>query len=75
MQEVLTLSEINDRFNGEWVLIADPQVNEAMELVRGAVVFHSKCRDEVYRRAIDLRLPSSATLYTGQIPENTAVAL
>ncbi len=75
MSQVLTLDEIKDRYDSEWILIADPEVNEHMEVVRGKVVCHSKDRDEVYRKAIDLRLKSSATLFTGKMPENTAIVL
>ena len=69
MNEVLTISEIHSRFDSEWVLVEDPEVNEQMEVMRGKVVCHSKDRDEVDRKAIELRLKSSATLYTGKLPE------
>lgn len=44
-------------------------------MIRGRVAYHGKDRDEVYQKAIELRLPSSATLYTGEMPEGTAIAL
>jgi DNA helicase HerA-like ATPase len=75
MDEVMTRCEIESRFHGEWVLIADPEVDEELRVVRGRVVHHSKDRDEVDRKMVELRLKSSATLYTGEIPENTAVVL
>ena len=75
MNEVLTLAQIGARFDAEWILLADPEVNEHLEIQRGRIVCHSKDRDEVYQRAIELRLKSSATLYTGKIPENAAVML
>lgn len=75
MNEVLTHAEIHSRFDSEWVLVEDPEVNEQMEVVRGKVVCHSKDRDEVYQKAVELRLKSSATLYTGTMPENTEIIL
>ncbi len=75
MNEVLTLAQIGARFDAEWILLADPEVNEHLEIQRGRIVCHSKDRDEVYQKAIELRLKSSATLYTGKIPENAAVML
>ena len=75
MNEVLTHAEIHSRFDSEWVLVENPEVNEQMEVVRGKVVCHSKDRDEVYRKAVELRLKSSATLYTGTMPENTEIIL
>ncbi len=75
MSEFLTLSEIEDRFDSEWVLVGDPEVDEHLEIVRGIVLWHSKDRDEVYQKMLEFRPKSSATLYTGTIPENTAVVL
>lgn len=75
MEELMTLAEIQSRFDSEWVLLADPEVDEQFRVVRGKVVFHSKSRDEFDRKLIELRLPSSATLYTGRMPANTAIVL
>jgi hypothetical protein len=75
MHEVMTLAEINSRFPSEWVLVADPEVNQHLEVVRGRVVIHSKDRDEVDRKAIALRLKHAAYLYTGTMPEGTEMVL
>ncbi|CAN5871996.1 hypothetical protein BH23GEM7_BH23GEM7_20600 [soil metagenome] len=75
MDETLTLEEINTRFASEWVLIVDPDTDDALEIRRGRVRFHSKDRDEVYRKAIELRPSRFAMLYTGTIPDGTAVVL
>ena len=55
--------------------VEDPQTNEALEVLGGRVVHHSKDRDEVYRKAVSLRPKRSAVVYTGEIPEDTAVVL
>ncbi len=75
MKGIMTLAEIEERFDGEWVLVEDPEVNEHFEVIRGKVIYHSKDRDEVDRKAIELRPKSAATLYTGIMPPNTAIAL
>lgn len=75
MADVLTVSEINARFADEWVLLEDPQTNEVSEVLAGKVLHHSKDRDEVYRKAIALRPARSAILYTGTMPEDTAIVL
>jgi hypothetical protein len=75
MDEVLTVDEIEARFPSEWILLADPEVDEHQRVVRGRLVCHSKDRDEVDRKAIALRLKSSASLYTGTIPEGTAIVV
>ena len=75
MHDLLTISEIRSRFDGEWILVEDPELDENSEVVRGRVVWHSKDRDEVYQKAIELRPKHSAFLYTGRMPEGTAVVL
>jgi hypothetical protein len=75
MSEVLSIDEIQSRFDSEWVLVADPQLNERREVVGGRVLWHSKDRDEVYQKAVELRPKHSAFLYTGSIPEDAAVIL
>jgi hypothetical protein len=44
-------------------------------VLRGKVRSHSKDRDEVYREAVKLRPKRFAMLYTGTIPEDTAIVL
>jgi hypothetical protein len=75
MNTVMTIADIKLQFDSEWVLIGDPQLNDALEVVGGIVLHHSKDRDEVYRKAVTLRPQRSAVLYTGEIPEDTAVML
>ena len=67
MDEVLTREQIESRFQSEWVLVEDPQTNEALEVQGGKVLYHSKDRDEFDRKAIELRPKRSAILYTGPI--------
>ena len=75
MENVMTVAEIESRFNSEWVLVEDPEMSESLEVQGGKVLYHSKDRDEVYRKAVELRPKRFAMLYTGTIPENTAIVL
>ena len=75
MEEILTLAEIEARFDSEWVLIEDPLTDESLEVQSGKVRFHSKDRDEVYREAVKTRPKRFAMLYTGTIPKDTAIVL
>jgi hypothetical protein len=75
MNEVLTIEEIESRFDSEWVLVEDPELDDHLNVLRGRVLCHSKDRDEVYQKGIELRPRHSAVLYTGRIPEGTAVVL
>ena len=75
MDEVLTAAEIEARFDSEWVLIEDPETDEALTVRRGTVRWHSKDRDEVYRKAVALHPRRFAILYTGKIPKDVAIVL
>ena len=75
MEQEMTIQDIEAQFDGEWVLVADPQTDANLHVLKGKVVCHSKDRDEVYREAVALRPTRCAVLFTGQIPENTAVVL
>jgi hypothetical protein len=75
MSDILTIAQIEAQFESEWVLVEDPQTDEALEVQSGKVRWHSKDRDEVYRKAVELRPKRFAMLYTGRMPEDTAVVL
>jgi BioD-like phosphotransacetylase family protein len=75
MAEILTIAEINSRFANEWVLVESPQTNEHLRVASGKVLYHSKDRDEVYRKAVELKPKHFAMLYTGEIPKDTAIVL
>jgi hypothetical protein len=72
MNEEMTIEEIESQFESEWVLIEDPRTDEALQVLGGRVLHHSKDRDEVYRKAVSLRPKRSAIVYTGEIPQGTA---
>ncbi len=75
MGEVMSMAEIQTRFESEWVLVEDPETSEILEVKGGKVLWHSKDRDEVYRKAREMRPQHSAILYTGALPEGTVVVL
>lgn len=75
MDEILTINQIKKRFDSEWVLVEDPQTNEALEVQRGTVRWHGKDRDEVYRKALELHPRRFAMLYTGKMAEDSEIVL
>ena len=75
MDDILTIAQIEAQFAAEWVLVEAPQTNDALEVQSGKVRWHSKDREEVYRQAVVLRLKRFAILYTGKMPEDTAIVL
>jgi hypothetical protein len=75
MSPILTAAQIRQQFESEWVLVEDLETNDALEVESGKVRWHSKERDEVYRKAVELRPKRFAMLYTGKMPEDTAIML
>ena len=75
MSNILTITEIQSQYDSEWVLLEDPVTDDALEIQKGKVLWHSKDRDEVYRKAVELRPKRFATLYTGRMLANTAIVL
>lgn len=75
MESILTVKEIEAQFPAEWVLVENPTTNEVMEVEKGKVLHHSKDRDEVYRKAVELRPKHFAMLYTGTISKDAAIVL
>ncbi len=69
-RDVLTIEQIRARYPSEWVLLADPKTGRSQEVRRGRVLWHSKDRDELYRKALELRPKHSATLFTGRIAQS-----
>jgi hypothetical protein len=63
------------KFDSEWVLIEAPQTDEALEVQGGTVRWHGKDREEVYRRSVEMRPKRFAIVYTGKMPQDTAIML
>jgi hypothetical protein len=75
MDTILTVTQIESQFDAEWVLIENPETDSSLQIQSGRILWHSKDRDEVYQKAIDLHPKRFAVLYTGQISEDAAIIL
>ena len=75
MEKALTIAEIESEFDSEWVLLEDPQTNEALEVQGGKVLYHSKNRDEFDRKVLEFRPKRFAVLFTGLPQEDMEFAL
>lgn len=67
MSEILTMEEIERKFDGEWVLIEDVEANDQLEIIRGKVTYHGKDKNELHRRAKKSESSYIATRYIGEI--------
>jgi hypothetical protein len=75
MDDILTMEEIRDRYKDEWVLLGDYELNEFSWIPEARVLFHSKSRVEVHRKAMELMPRRTLPTYVGRIPANTSILL
>ena len=75
MDKVMSWEEIKETFDGEWVLIEDPEYTRSREFVRGKVIFHSKERAELGAKMVELPRMHHAIRYIGGLPEGLEMIL
>jgi hypothetical protein len=75
MKKILTMTQLESRYSGEWVLLVNPVQNKNSEIMRGKLVFHSKDRHEVYKEAHKRKDAHTAIFYVGKLPEDLVVVL
>lgn len=68
-------STIKKSFKNEWVLIEVKKVDINFNLIEGKVLAHSKDKDEIYKRLLEIKPAKFMLEYTGKIPENLAIVL
>lgn len=66
---------ILEKFKDEWVLIDVKEVDEDFNLKEGDVIAHSKDKEELYGKLLEIRPKHFSIEYTGKIPEDLAVVL
>ena len=47
MKKIFTIKELEARYSGEWVILANSVHNELMELIGGVLIYHNRDRGEV----------------------------
>jgi hypothetical protein len=73
--EVLTWEQIESLYHGEWVLLEDPQSEENLQVLGGKLLWHSKSREEIGKKLLELRPKSSALVYVGLPPTDSVFLL
>ncbi|MCY4436631.1 MAG: hypothetical protein OXE05_04780 [Chloroflexi bacterium] len=73
--EIMTYAEMESAFDGEWVLIGEPELTSMNEVIRGVVLGHDEDRVAVYevlwRLREEGRAPSEiAVHYFGAFPND-----
>ncbi len=78
--EIMTYAEMEAAFDGEWVLIGEPDLTAMNEVIRGAVLAHDEDRVVVYQALWRLQeednAPSHwAVWYFGDIPDDVEILI
>lgn len=68
MDKVMSWREIKETFNGEWVLIEDPELAPTLDVVAGRVIFHGQDRVEAYRKSEGLAPEKTTVRFAGGLP-------
>ncbi|MDE2780192.1 MAG: hypothetical protein OXI91_11030 [Chloroflexota bacterium] len=75
MDKMMTWAEIEEAFDGEWVLIEDPETTCSQEIISGRVIYHSSDRAEAYSKLNELRPVHPAVMYVGTTSADKVFAL
>jgi hypothetical protein len=67
--------DIKMSYRDQWVLIEVEKVDESFNIVEGEVLAHSKNKDEVYQKLLQLRPKEFSIEYTGEVPEDLAIVM
>lgn len=67
--------EILEQYKDEWVLIDVKDTDDEFMVKDGDVLAHSKDKDEIYKKLLEIRPKNFSIEYTGKIPEDLAVVL
>ncbi len=69
-------AEICEKYEEKWVLLNNVLMDEEnMRITEGTVLCHHADKEEVYKKASELRPQKFAIEYVGELPENLAVML
>ena len=75
MENPVAVDDLKGRYPGEWVLLAEPQVDSDLRVVRGVLRYHSPVRDQAERFAIESGCVAGAVLFLGEPPRDAVFAL
>lgn len=66
-KSILTTSQIKQKFNNEWVLLAKPSLDRLGRIRQGQVLYHSQDRDSVDQAMLKASVKDVAIYYAGDV--------
>ena len=68
-------ADIKKSYKNQWVLIEVDKVDDSFNLLEGEVLTHSKDKNEIYQKLLQIRPKEFSIEYTGEVPEDLAVVM
>lgn len=68
----MSIAQIKTKYKDEWLLLADYRLDDKNEPVSGVVIAHSKDRDEIYSKQMDIE-KNLCIFYAGEMPQDLAI--
>jgi hypothetical protein len=75
MEDIISLAEMQRRYDGEWVLIVNASLDQNLEVISGKVVAHSIDVESIYRALALTKGVEASIEYIGQVPDDFAAIL
>ncbi|ELR97627.1 hypothetical protein [Gloeocapsa sp. PCC 73106] len=75
MSQIMTFEEMQNHYEGEWLLIAYTEVDENMQIIAGEVLARSPVQEEIYKVLESVKEQPLAIEYVGKVPEDLAFIL
>jgi hypothetical protein len=75
MSQILSFQEIQQQYDGEWLIIAYTELDEDLQVVAGEVLAHSPDEAEIYQALPIAKERDVAIEYIGQVPKDLAFML
>lgn len=75
MSQVITVEEMKQLYQEEWLLIAYKNLDDQMQVIEGELLAHSPYQSEIYEALSSIPEQPLAIEYVRQIPEDIAFIL
>ncbi|MBR8830029.1 MAG: hypothetical protein N5P05_003314 [Chroococcopsis gigantea SAG 12.99] len=75
MSKIMTFQEMQNYYDGQWLLIAYTELDDNRQIISGEVLAHSPIQEEIYKALESLQQQPLAIEYVGKVPEDLALIL
>ncbi|MGK7924644.1 MAG: hypothetical protein AB4290_05210 [Spirulina sp.] len=70
MSQVMTFQEMEQKYEGQWLLIAYTDIDEEMQIKEGTILAHSRDKEKIYQALESIKNIPVAIEHAGKFTEN-----